>query len=69
MNNDQQLIDTLNAKRAMLGEYVIRMDLFLGDDDPVNAYLNAQFEQCEAEIERLERTLAVREEARQMRVA
>jgi hypothetical protein len=69
MNNNQQLIDTLNAKRAMLGEYACRMNPILGDTDPVNAYLNAQFEQCEAEIECLERTLAVREEARQMRVA
>lgn len=65
----QEIISKIAANKYMLGEYVAQMDNTAGDDDPVNMKMSAMFEKCMDEIERLERTLAVREEAKKMRAA
>lgn len=68
MTNDQ-IISKIKANKHMLGEYVIRMDNTAGDDDLTNMRMSALFEKCMDEIERLERTLEVRAQAKSMRAA
>lgn len=69
MATTEQLKGELEAAKQMLGEYAMRMSPILGDSDPVNAYLCQQYEKCETKIDRLQRTLAVREEASRWRSA
>lgn len=64
-----QLQARLEAHQAMIGEYVSRLSPIAGDDDLANMKLMSMLESCKAEIDRLTRTLAVRQTAAQMRIA
>ena len=66
---NEQIISKLKANKHMLGEYASRMDPLAGDDDLKNMKLHSMFEACMDEIDRLERTLAVREAAKTMKAA
>lgn len=55
------------ALKTMIGEYVSRMNPLAAADDEVNAKLCEMADAAEAEIDRLERTLAVRETAKALK--
>ena len=57
-----QIQDQIKTQKAMLGEYVSRMNPLLPDCDPVNAKLFELHDICELKIDRLERSLAARQE-------
>jgi len=64
---NEQISSKIAAHKTMIGEYVLRMDNMLDDSDPVNSAMISLIEKAEAEIDRLERTLSVRETVKNFR--
>jgi hypothetical protein len=66
---NQQIKEKILANKQMLGEYACRMNNTAGDQDLKNMKLHAMFEKCMDKIDRLERTLSIREFASAMKSA
>ena len=66
---NEQTRQLIQVKKAMIGEYVSRMNPLAGDADPLNSLLMRLHDDCLNSIERLEKTLAVRAEAGVLRAA